>query len=48
MISPRSYSRRHGAVASAAVKALPNLPLIVGLYFMSMGLLALALALHRT
>lgn len=48
MTSHQTNLQRRGAVARAAVKALPTLPMIGGLYFMSMGLLALALALHRT
>lgn len=43
-----SYPRRRGAVALVAVKAVPSLSMVVGLYFLSMGLLALALALYRS
>jgi hypothetical protein len=47
MKTPYSYTRRRRAVARVAVKAAPSFPMIVGLYFLSMGMLALILALHR-
>ncbi|TWF48057.1 hypothetical protein FHW37_109120 [Neorhizobium alkalisoli] len=47
MTATSSYPRRRRAVARVAVKAVPSLPMVVGLYFLSMGLLSLALALHR-
>ncbi len=47
MTTPPSYPRRRGAAARVAVKAVPSVPMVVGLYFLSMGLLALARAFHR-
>lgn len=48
MKMPQSYPRRRAAIARATVKALPSPSMIVGLYFMSIGILALTVALHRT
>jgi hypothetical protein len=47
MRTPYFYPRHRRAVARVAVKAVPSFPMIVGLYFLSMGMLALILALHR-
>ncbi len=45
MSSPFPRGRR--AAARAAVMAMPSLHGVFALYFLSMGLLALALAIHR-
>lgn len=47
MTVPPSHPRRRGAVARVAVKAIPSLQMAVGLYFLSIGVLALTLALNR-
>ena len=47
MTSLPSDYRHRGAVFRASLKAAPSLPLVVGLCFLSMGVLALALALDR-
>lgn len=47
MNMPRFYPKHRRAVARVAVKAVPSLQFVFSLYFLSMGLLALAFALHR-
>jgi hypothetical protein len=47
MSSYLSNRRARGAVARTAVRTMPSLHVIAGVYFLSLGVLALALALNR-